>query len=118
MAVYVTTATYIPMSSIISSTVENETVSVLTGPGRHGMEQLSKENGLARYLLFWIGANYHHPVDLNDTTGLCWREAIIQCLESIRCRSRTTPDPEPNPPPPPAQSQSPSPPQMESPCPP
>ncbi|KAL0182313.1 hypothetical protein M9458_021688, partial [Cirrhinus mrigala] len=26
--------------------------------------------------------NYHHPVDLPDTTGLSWREAIIQCLES------------------------------------
>lgn len=32
---------------------------------------------------FWIGANYHYPVDLPDTSGLDWREAIIRCLESI-----------------------------------
>ncbi|KAL0182047.1 hypothetical protein M9458_021422, partial [Cirrhinus mrigala] len=32
--------------------------------------------------LFWIGANYYRPVDLPDTTGLSWREGILQCLES------------------------------------
>ncbi len=48
--------------------------------------------------LFWIGANYHRPVDLSDTTGLSWREAIIRCLESVYPRSRTQPDPEPSPP--------------------
>ncbi len=32
--------------------------------------------------LFWIGANYHRPVDLPDTTGLSWREGP---------RSRTSP---------------------------
>ncbi|KAL0173806.1 hypothetical protein M9458_029774, partial [Cirrhinus mrigala] len=30
--------------------------------------------------LFWIGANYYHSVDLPDTTGLSWREGILQCL--------------------------------------
>ncbi|KAL0162611.1 hypothetical protein M9458_042007, partial [Cirrhinus mrigala] len=44
--------------------------------------------------LFWIGANYHRPIDLPDTTGLCWREAIIWCLENVWPRSRTTLDPE------------------------
>ncbi len=34
--------------------------------------------------LFWIRANYHRPVDLTDTTGLCWREGILRCLESVR----------------------------------
>lgn len=32
--------------------------------------------------LFWIGANYH-PVDLPDTFGLNWMDAIIRCLESV-----------------------------------
>ncbi len=41
--------------------------------------------------LFWIGANYHRPVDLPDTTGLRWREGILQCLESVLLRSRTNP---------------------------
>ncbi len=27
--------------------------------------------------LFWLGANYHHPVDLPDTTGLSWREGCV-----------------------------------------
>ncbi len=48
--------------------------------------------------LFWIGANHHQPVDLPDTTGLSWREAIIRCLESVYPWSRTTPHPEPSPP--------------------
>ncbi|KAL0157280.1 hypothetical protein M9458_048526, partial [Cirrhinus mrigala] len=48
--------------------------------------------------LFWIGVNYHYPVDLPDTTGLSWREAIIQCLDSIYLRSGTQPDPVPSPP--------------------
>ncbi len=41
--------------------------------------------------LFWIGANYHHPVDLPDTSGLSWREGILRCLESVQPRSRTSP---------------------------
>ncbi len=41
--------------------------------------------------LFWIGANYHRPVDLPDTTGLSWREGILRCLESVQPRSRTSP---------------------------
>ncbi len=59
--------------------------------------------------LFWIGANYHRPVDLPDTTGLCWREAIIRCLESIYPRSRTQPDSEPHPPSPCCAEQEPEP---------
>ncbi len=34
--------------------------------------------------LFWIGANYHRPVDLPDTTGLSWRKGILRCLESVQ----------------------------------
>ncbi len=41
--------------------------------------------------LFWLGANYHRPVDLPDTTGLSWREGIFQCLGSVRPRARTSP---------------------------
>ncbi len=37
--------------------------------------------------LFWLGANYHRPVDLPDTTGLSWREGIFQCLGSVRART-------------------------------
>ncbi len=48
--------------------------------------------------LFWIRANYYRPIDLPDTTGLSWREAIIRCLESVYLQSRTQPDPEPRPP--------------------
>ncbi len=59
--------------------------------------------------LFWIGANYYQPVDLPDTTGLCWREAIIRCLESIYPLSRTPQDPEPSPPSPRCEVQGPEP---------
>ncbi len=40
--------------------------------------------------LFWHGANSHRPVDLPDTKGLCWREGILRCLESVRARARTS----------------------------
>ncbi len=46
-------------------------------------------------VLVW--ENYHCPVDLPETTGLSWREAIMWCLESVYPRSRTQPDPEPSP---------------------
>ncbi|XDV30848.1 hypothetical protein PO909_033682 [Leuciscus waleckii] len=45
--------------------------------------------------IFWIGAYYYHPVDLPDTTGLGWREAIIRCLESVYPRSRLQPESRP-----------------------
>ncbi|XDV38558.1 hypothetical protein PO909_007932 [Leuciscus waleckii] len=45
--------------------------------------------------LFWIGANYHHPIDLTDTTGLNWkyqvageRPSLIQ--DTARPRVRIT----------------------------
>ncbi|KAL0150420.1 hypothetical protein M9458_054237, partial [Cirrhinus mrigala] len=47
--------------------------------------------------LFWIGANYYHPVDLADTTGLNWREEILWCQESVRPQSRTSPPAHPEP---------------------
>ncbi len=41
--------------------------------------------------LFLLGASYHHPMDLPDTTGLCWREGIYRCLGSFRSRVGTSP---------------------------
>ncbi len=41
-------------------------------------------------------SNYHYPLDLPDTSGLNWREAIIQFLESVYPWSRTQPDSEPS----------------------
>ncbi len=41
--------------------------------------------------LFRLGANYQHPMDLPDTTGLCWREGIYRCLGSFRSRVETSP---------------------------
>ncbi len=38
-------------------------------------------------LLFWLGANYHRPVDLPDTIGLSWREGVFQCLGNVRSES-------------------------------
>ncbi|XP_016086355.1 sterol O-acyltransferase 1-like [Sinocyclocheilus grahami] len=49
--------------------------------------------------LFWIGANYHRPIDLPDSMALSW---IIQCLESIRPLSKTQHEPEPSQPLPPS----------------
>ncbi len=41
--------------------------------------------------LFWLGTNYHRPVDLPDTTGLSWKEGVFRCLGSVRARARTSP---------------------------
>ncbi len=41
--------------------------------------------------LFRLGANYHRPMDLPDTTGLCWREGIYRCLGSFRSRVEASP---------------------------
>ncbi len=41
--------------------------------------------------LFRLGANYQRPMDLPDTTGLCWREGIYRCLGSYRSRVETSP---------------------------
>ncbi len=41
--------------------------------------------------LFLLWANCHRPVDLPDTTGLSWREAVFRCLGSVRARARTSP---------------------------
>ncbi len=48
--------------------------------------------------LFWIGDNYHYPLDLPDLTGLKLRDAMFQCLKSILPQSRRGQDPEPGPP--------------------
>ncbi len=37
--------------------------------------------------LFWLGANYHRPVDLPDTTRLSWREGVFRYLGSVRART-------------------------------
>ncbi len=41
--------------------------------------------------LFRLGENYQRPMDLPDTTGLCWREGIYRCLGSFRSRVETSP---------------------------
>ncbi len=41
--------------------------------------------------LFRLGANYQRPMDLPDTTGLCWREGIYRCLGSYRSRVEPSP---------------------------
>ncbi len=38
-------------------------------------------------LLFWLGANYHRPVDLPDTIGQSWREGVFRCLGNVRSES-------------------------------
>ncbi len=43
--------------------------------------------------LFWLGANYNRPVDLQDTTGLSSREGVFWCLGSVRSGARISPPP-------------------------
>ncbi len=59
--------------------------------------------------LYWIGANYQHPVELPDTKGLCWRKAVVRCLESVYPWSIPQHDAEPSPPSPSAIQISPEP---------
>ncbi|ROL42589.1 hypothetical protein DPX16_13996 [Anabarilius grahami] len=47
--------------------------------------------------LYWIRVNFHHPIDLPDTQGLCLREAVVRCLESVYPRSIQPPQPNPEP---------------------
>lgn len=63
--------------------------------------------------LFWIEANYHHPVDLPYTSGPKWRVAIIWCLESVYPRFGSLQEPDPVSPPA-TTEESGEPPQMES----
>ncbi len=41
--------------------------------------------------LFWLGANYNRPMDLQDTTGLSSREGVFWCLGSVRSGARISP---------------------------
>ncbi len=41
--------------------------------------------------LFRLGACHNRPMDLPDTTGLCWREGIYRCLGSFRSRAEASP---------------------------
>ncbi len=56
-----------------------------------GLAAVSKLHDVAILYLFRLGACYHHPMDLPDTTGLCWREGIYRCLGSFRSRVETSP---------------------------
>ncbi len=42
-----------------------------------GLAAVAELHDTAILHLFWLGACYHHPMDLPDTTGLCWREGIF-----------------------------------------
>ncbi len=61
-----------------------------------GVLQARGVYGAGRRSLFWHGTNYHHPVDLPDTKGLCWREGILRCLESVLHWARTSPSSSPS----------------------
>ncbi len=56
-----------------------------------GLVAVSKLHDVAILHLFRLGACYHHPMDLPDITGLCWREGIYRCLGSFRSRVETSP---------------------------
>ncbi len=56
-----------------------------------GLAAVSKLHDATILHLFRLGACYHHPIDLPDTTGLSWREGIYRCLGSFRSRVETSP---------------------------
>ncbi len=56
-----------------------------------GLAAVSELHDAAILHLFRLGANYQRPMDLPDTTGLCWREGIYRCLGSYRSRVETSP---------------------------
>ncbi len=56
-----------------------------------GLAVVTELHDTAILHLFQLGAKYHCPMDLPDTTGLCWREGIYRCLGSFRSRVETSP---------------------------
>ncbi len=58
-----------------------------------GLAAVTEVQDAALLHLFRLGACYHRPLDLPDTTGLCWREGVYRCLGSVRARVGTSPSP-------------------------
>ncbi len=56
-----------------------------------GLATVTELHDVAILHLFRLRASYHHPMDLPDTMGLCWREGIYRCLGSFRSRVGTSP---------------------------
>ncbi len=56
-----------------------------------GLAAVTELHDVAILHLFRLGACYHHPMDLPDTTGLCRREGIFRCLGSVRAQVKTSP---------------------------
>ncbi len=56
-----------------------------------GLASVTELHDAAILHLFRLGAKYQRPMDLPDTTGLCWREGIYRCLGSYRSRVETSP---------------------------
>ncbi len=55
-----------------------------------GLAAVSELHDAAILLLFQLGANYQRPMDLPDTTGMCWREGIYQCPTRVRAARAPT----------------------------
>ncbi len=67
--------------------------------------------------LYWIRVCYQHQVDLSDTQGLSWRDAVIKCLESVsRAMPQLQSDPKPSSSPPRLMDISPEPPKIATCC--
>ncbi len=56
-----------------------------------GLAAVTELHDAAILHLFRLRANYQRPMDLPDTTGLCWREGIYRCLGSFRSQVETSP---------------------------